>query len=226
MEEDTNKKLMLLFKTMHSLTKFDKWSKMLAGLKNMRNVDPWYPVPVLENSAEVLRQIKHEQIPKGHLLIEVAADQAIFGKNLSLNLQIESVSDKNIAFGKIPSRESLLLDLNNLKFEELDSHLIKLTVYKDGNKPILTFGSPMNPFKLSLLASKTSQILNLEIKKKLLEPRAVCQCLPSSSSRKDQNDVAYISLNFKIHEGLRFPHYEVRRDDPSMPMYIQFYPAF
>jgi hypothetical protein len=42
----------------------------------------------------------------------------------------------------------------------------------------------MNPFKLSLLASKTSQILNLEIKKKLLEPRAVCQCL-SSSSRKD-----------------------------------------
>jgi hypothetical protein len=38
--------------------------------------------------------------------------------------------------------------------------------------------------------------------------------------------VAYISLTFKIHEGLRFPHYEVRRDDASMPMYIQFYPAF
>lgn len=59
-EEDTNKKLMLLFKTMHSLTKFDKWSKMLTGLKDMRNEDPWYPVPVLENSAEVLREIKLE----------------------------------------------------------------------------------------------------------------------------------------------------------------------
>ena len=159
---------------MHSLTKFDNWNKMLAGLKEMRNEDPWYPVPVLENSAEVLRQIKLDEIPKGHLMIEVAADQAIFGKNVSLKLQIESVSDKNITFGKIASKESLLLDLRNLKFEELDSLLISLTVYKDGNKPLLTYGTPMRPFKLSLLASKTSQILNLEIKKKLLEPRAVC----------------------------------------------------
>jgi len=185
MEEDTNKKLMLLFKTMHSLTKFDKWNKMLAGLKEMRIEDAWYPVPVLENSAEVLRLIKLDEIPKGHLMIEVAADQAFIGKNVSLKLQIENVSDKNITFEKIGSKESLLLNLRNLfKFEELDSLLFSLTVYKDGNKPLLTYGTPMRPFKLSQLASKTSQILNLEIKKKLLEPRAVCQCL-SSSSRKD-----------------------------------------
>lgn len=149
MEEDTNKKLMLLFKTMHSLTKFDKWSKMLAGLKDMRIEDPWYPVPVLENSAEVLREIRLEQIPKGHFIVEVAADQAIFGKNISLKLQIESVPEKIINFGKVASKESIELDLRNIKFDELDSHLITLTVYKDGNKPILTYGTPIRPFKLS-----------------------------------------------------------------------------
>ena len=47
-------------------------------------------------------------------MIEVAADQAIFGKNISLKLQIESASERNISFGKIASKESLLLDLRNL----------------------------------------------------------------------------------------------------------------
>jgi hypothetical protein len=42
---------------MHSLAKFDKWSKMLAGFKEIRVEDPWYPVPILENPAEVLRTI-------------------------------------------------------------------------------------------------------------------------------------------------------------------------
>ncbi len=89
-----------------------------------------------------------------------------------------------------------MVDLRKIYFEELDSHVITFTVYKDGNKPILTHGTPMSPFKLSLLASKTSQVLNLEIKKKHLEPRSSCQCF--SSSKKDENDVANITVTFKI----------------------------
>ena len=49
-EQDPNKKMRLLFKTMHSLVKFDRWSKLLASLKELRVDDQWYPVPFLENS--------------------------------------------------------------------------------------------------------------------------------------------------------------------------------
>lgn len=86
LEDNPNKKMKLLFKTMHSLAKFDKWSKMLTGFKEIRVEDPWYPVPVLENSAEVLRQIRLDEVPKGHLMIDVAADKAICGKNISIKI--------------------------------------------------------------------------------------------------------------------------------------------
>ena len=46
---EQNQKMHYLMKNLQALQKLDKWTHLLAAFKEQREMDPWYPVPVLEN---------------------------------------------------------------------------------------------------------------------------------------------------------------------------------
>ena len=63
--EDLNEKMRFLFKTMHAINKLDYWTQLYNKFKESRANDQWDPVPVLENSEKILKEVINEDVPQG-----------------------------------------------------------------------------------------------------------------------------------------------------------------
>ena len=54
-----------LFKTMLVINKLDHWTKLYSKFKIQREKNPWYPVPVLENPTQVLKELENSDVARG-----------------------------------------------------------------------------------------------------------------------------------------------------------------
>jgi hypothetical protein len=123
-----------------------------------------------------------------------------------------------------------------MQFKDLDEKKVSISIYKDKTK--FVYSSDLGfrePFRLSELRSKIEQNYEIEIKKSMLVQKSF-SCLPcitttnSGTSVKKQGPIPYefgmINIAFKVHRAVKYPLYEVKTDDPTLPMIIQFFPSF
>ncbi len=61
-------------KNLHAINKLDKWTHLFTAFKEQRELDPWYPVPILENPKEVLLEITEPSVEPNTLQINLEID--------------------------------------------------------------------------------------------------------------------------------------------------------
>lgn len=81
---------------MHAFEKLEKWTHLYHTFKENRDNNPWYPVPLLENANDVLKEITNSEVPDNSLQVEIDMDDLCQGKNLALKIAIEGVPEKII----------------------------------------------------------------------------------------------------------------------------------
>lgn len=64
---EQNQKMHYLLKNLQALNKLDKWTHLFTAFKEQRELDPWYPVPVLENPKEILIVITEPSVSENIL---------------------------------------------------------------------------------------------------------------------------------------------------------------
>ncbi len=61
-------------KNLHAINKLDKWTHLFTAFKEQRELDPWFPVPVLENPQDVLIEVTEPSVSPNTLQIKLLID--------------------------------------------------------------------------------------------------------------------------------------------------------
>lgn len=91
---DLNAKMKYLFKTMGMINKLDYWTKLFAKFKYCREIDPWYPVPNLENESLVLKEITNPDVAPNQIQIIIEPNAFCMGKKLSVKIGFKGLEQE------------------------------------------------------------------------------------------------------------------------------------
>ena len=122
-------------KNLHAINKLDKWTHLFTSFKQQRELDPWYPVPVLLNSKDVLFEITEPSVSPNTLQITLEIDQMCQGKGLYISISLEGMPDMVIRIAKESSKVETLEVAPEI-YSELGDRKLNIKVFNKKDRII------------------------------------------------------------------------------------------
>ena len=122
-------------KNLHAINKLDKWTHLFTAFKEQRELDPWYPVPALENPKDVLIELTEPSVAPNTLKINLAIDSMCQGKGLYLSICVEGIPEKIIKIGKEDLKQESIEVLPEI-YPELGDRKITIKVFNKKDRII------------------------------------------------------------------------------------------